>query len=201
MKDLISLSKTLKRRGFEVEVCRDKAQARDAVRRIIEANGPAGSAGFGNSDTIRSLGLYDMLSEYTPNIYKHEPGIGSDADRKALISDYYFSSANAVSLDGHIVNIDGTGNRTAATCFGPKRLIYVIGRNKITGTLEEALRRAKQAAAKLAAMAKRKTPCAVTGECGDCLSPECVCAITTIHRKKPYGIDISVILIDEDLGL
>lgn len=201
MSDLLLLSKALKKRGFEVWVCEDGRQARNAVKRIIETNGPAGSAGFGNSETARSLGLHEMLSQYTKNIYIHEPGVGSDADRKALTADYYFTSANAVSLDGHIVNIDGTGNRTAAACFGPKRLIYVIGRNKITGTLEEAMRRAKRAAVELAKKNKRKTPCAVTGECCDCLSPECVCAVTTIHRKKPFGTDISVVLINEDLGL
>ncbi len=201
MQDLLLLTKALKRRGFDVDLCEDGNQARGAVERIIGANGPAGSVGFGNSETIRNLGLYETMSRHTPNIYIHEPGVGSDDDRKALTADYYFTSANAVSLDGQIVNIDGTGNRTAATCFGPKRVIYVIGRNKVAATLEEALLRAKQAAVKLAQKNKRKTPCALTGECSDCLSPECVCAITTIHRKKPLGTDMSVILINEDLGL
>lgn len=118
-----------------------------------------------------------------------------------MTADYYLTSANAISLDGNIVNIDGTGNRTAATCFGPKNLIYVIGKNKIANTLEDAMNRAKCSAVELAKRYNRKTPCVVTGKCENCVSPECICAVTTIHRKKPYGINITVILINEDLGI
>lgn len=79
-------------------------------------------------------------------------------DKKALAADFYFTSANAVSLDGHIVNIDGTGNRTAATCFGPKHVVYVIGKNKITNRLEEALRCAKNTAVNLQGYMAEKLP-------------------------------------------
>jgi hypothetical protein len=168
---------------------------------IFSESEPIDSIGVGNSATVRSMGLYEKLSKISKHIYIHAP-VGTEiSDRKALTSDYYLTSANAISLDGNIVNIDGTGNRTASTCFGPKNLIYLIGKNKITNTLEDAINRAKETAVKLAKAYNRKTPCVVTGRCENCISPECICAITTIHSKKPYGINITIVLINENLGI
>lgn len=198
---LSALSNTLNKRGFNAYVCEDFIQANQVVQDIISECTSVRSIGFGNSVTLKSMGLHEIAEKYTKNIYIHSPIGTEDTDRMALTSDVYLTSANAVSLDGHIVNIDGTGNRTAATCFGPKHVIYVIGKNKITNTLEDAISRAKNAAVELAKMYNRKTPCVITGKCEDCISPECICAVTTIHRKRPYGINISVILIDEEIGI
>ncbi len=200
-KRLTELSKALKRRGFDVHLCENGAQAVETVFGIVEKCAPVDSIGFGNSMTVRSLGLYDTLSKFAKEIYIHQPVGTADLDRKALVSDFYFTSANAVSLDGQIVNIDGTGNRVAATCFGPKRVIYIIGRNKIADDLSGALSRAKEAAVKVAGFYNRKTPCVVTGKCEDCVAAECVCAVTTIHRKNQRGLDITVVLVDEELGI
>ena len=199
---LVELSRTLKSRGFQVHICNDRVKAVDCVSRLISEYGICESIGFGNSITLISIGLQERLLKYTHNIFIHTPIGTEEADRKALTADFYFTSANAISMDGHIVNIDGTGNRTAATCFGPKHVIYLIGRNKVTNTLEDALFRVRNVVAvELARRYNRKTPCNITGKCEDCISPECICAVTTIHRKKPYGVDITVILIDEDLGI
>lgn len=199
---LMELTKTLDKRGFETYVCEDSKKAVEAINKILSRGDAIFSIGIGNSVTVKNMGLHQSLLNYTNNIYIHAPVGTEENDRKALTSDYYFTSANAVSLDGHIVNIDGTGNRTSATCFGPKNVIYIIGRNKVTNTLEEALDRARNSAAvKLAEMYNRKTPCVTTGKCEDCISPECICAITTIHRKKPSGLKIIVLLVDEDLGI
>ncbi len=123
-------------------------------------------------------------------------------DLKALHSDIYFTSANAVSYDGYIINIDGTGNRTSATCFGPKCVVYIIAKNKIAGTLEEAIDRAKNTAAvSLAKKYGRKTPCVTTNKCEDCLSPDCICNVMTIHRRQLYGNKIKIILVNEDMGI
>ncbi|MHB1485417.1 MAG: lactate utilization protein [Saccharofermentanales bacterium] len=199
--DILELSRVFNKRGFKTYACDNRDQVNELISKIISENEPIKSIGIGNSLTLKSIGTSEMLLRFTENIYIHEP-IGTErTDRLALASDFYLTSANAVSLDGCIVNIDGTGNRTAATCFGPKNIIYVIGKNKITKSLDEAIIRAKNTAVELAKRYNRKTPCVISGKCEDCISPGCICAITTIHRKKPYGINIFVILADEDLGI
>ena len=197
MHDLKKLSKTLNRRGFETEIAES---GRSALNRIFEIIGNS-TIGLGSSMTLANIGLLEKLKKHSNKVFFHIPGEHGENERNALLTDYFLTSANAVSMDGNIVNIDGTGNRVAATCFGPKNVIYLVGKNKITENLDEALLRAKKTAVKLAKHFNRKTPCAVTGKCEDCLSPECLCSITTIHRKKPYGLNIHIILIDEELGI
>jgi hypothetical protein len=196
MDTLHQLSKILQRHGFETEIFPSCPTVAMRILEIVQGH----SVGYGGSITLESLGIFNNLEEYAKELYTHLPGQGGDDERKALLADFFLTSANAVSLDGHIVNIDGTGNRVSATCFGPGTVIYCIGRNKIVPTLDDALLRAKEAAVKVAARYHRKTPCVSTGKCENCLSPECVCSITTIHRKKPYGAAIMVFLIDENLG-
>ncbi len=197
MDSLKSLSERLRKCGYKVEIFKS---GRDASKRLYETvNGH--TVGTGSSMTLDKLGIKTTLKNYAKKVYPHIPGDTGNDDRMALTADYYLCSANAISMNGHIVNIDGKGNRVAATCFGPKHVIYLIGKNKITDTLEDALDRAKETAVQLAKYYNRKTPCVKTGQCSECLSKESICAITTIHRKKPYGIDISVYLIDEEIGL
>ncbi|MBT7912632.1 lactate utilization protein [Candidatus Bathyarchaeota archaeon] len=197
MKRLQQLSEKLKKCGFDTEIFESGNKASNRIRGIV--NGC--SVGVGSSMTLECLGLLESLKSNAKEVFFHLPGGAGEEERKALTADFYLTSANAISMDGHIVNIDGTGNRVAATCFGPKQVIYVVGKNKITETLDGAMVRAKNTAVKLAKHFGRRTPCIKTGECEDCLSAECICSITTIHRKKPYGINISVFLIDEELGL
>jgi hypothetical protein len=197
MEKLQRLSGKLKKRGFDAEVFESGAAVCRRICEIINGH----SVGFGGSMTIARLGLHAALKDYAKKVFPHLPGGAGEDERNALTADFYLTSANAISMDGHIVNIDGTGNRVAATCFGPQRVIYIIGKNKITETLEYAMQRAKDTAVKLAQHYKRKTPCVKTGKCESCLSPQCVCSITTIHRKKPYGINLSVFLVNQDYGL
>ena len=200
---LEKLKETLIKKHFDAVVCADSRAAISCAAGILAGFAGLSSVAAGNSETLRQLGLFDVFTQYSPKVFAHKPGGATiEEDREALTSDIYFCSANALSMDGHIVNIDGTGNRTAATCFGPKKLVYIIGRNKVVPTLDDALIRARNtAAAGVAKKYGRKTPCTATGECSDCNAPECVCAVTTIHRRKPHGIDITVLLVDEDLGI
>ncbi|MBL8025979.1 MAG: lactate utilization protein [Fibrobacteres bacterium] len=183
--------------NFESEVFET---AHAAALRVIELS-KGKTVGFGNSMTINSLNLVALLKPEVKQLFIHLPGKAGKEERDALTADLFLTSANAVSIDGHIVNIDGTGNRVAATCFGPGRVIYLIGKNKITENLPAALVRAKETAVNLAKHYNRKTPCVKTGKCEECQSPGCVCAVTTIHRRKPNGLNISVFLINEELGL
>jgi hypothetical protein len=194
---LQKLSRTLQRNGFETEIFQCGKLAAEKVCEMIKDH----TVGIGNSMTIETLGLNESIKNYAKQVFPRDLNGSGENERNALFADFYLTSANAISMDGHIVNIDGTGNRVSATCFGPPRTIYLIGKNKITETLDDAMDRAKATAVKLAKHYNRKTPCVKTGKCENCYSPECVCSITTIHRKKPYGINISVFLIDEALGL
>ncbi len=197
---LDTLKEHCDKRGFQTVVCDNK---HEVVRHILETF-PLNHdmiVGMGNSLSLETLGIKDMIADRVAAVYQHVPGASDDETRKALLADIYLTSANAISYDGQIVNIDGTGNRVAAMCYGPKQVIYVIGKNKIAESLEEAIGRAQNTAAvKNAKRYHRKTPCAVTGKCENCLSPECVCSIMTIHRKQPYGLKIAVILVNEELG-
>ena len=178
----------LRRRGFEVEVVADTAAALKAV--LAEA-ADAKSVGWGGSESVKEIGARDALVASGKEIRDHQTTM-----------DLFLLSANAVTSDGVIVNIDGMGNRVAASIYGPKRVVYVIGRNKVVnGGLLEAIARAKRSACppnckRLA----RKTPCAETGICADCDSPDRICKVTVFFDRAPTHTSTKVILVDTDLG-
>lgn len=198
---LHSTRRNLEKRGFEAVLCSNQQEVYRAVSEMLDALKPD-TVGFGNSQTVRLCGILELADSRAKRVYQHDPRNSSaNEDRLALHSDVYFTSANALSEEGHIVNIDGTGNRTGATCFGPQNVVFIVGRNKITPTLDTALIRAQNAAVRLAMFYKRRTPCTKTGQCQDCLTAECVCGVTTVHRKALIGNSISVLLVNEDIGL
>ena len=170
MKKLQQISEKLKKRGFDTEIFGSGNKASIRICEIV--NGCL--VGVGSSMTLEYLGLFESLKSNAKEVFFHLPGGAGEVERKALTADFYLTSANAISMDGHIVNIDGTGNRVAATCFGPKQVIYLVGKNKITETLDDAMIRAKNTAVKLAKHYGRRTPCVKTGKCEDCLSTECI---------------------------
>ena len=178
----------LKRRGFEAEFVATKAEALKLV--MAEAE-DALSVGWGGSESVKEIGARDTLVATGKEIRDHQTAM-----------DLFLLSANAITSDGVIVNIDGTGNRVAASIYGPKRVVYVIGRNKVVnGGVLEAIARAKRCACppnckRLA----RKTPCAATGVCADCDSPDRICKVTVIFDRAPTHTPTKVILVGEDLG-
>lgn len=199
--NLEEVAANLKKRGFEAIVCRDKEAALEFISsNFLTLLGT--KIGIGNSMTLRQLNLLEIARQNGRSVHARSPENMSNEDaRAALTADLYFTSANALSIDGRIVNIDGTGNRVSASIFGPDKVIFVIGKNKIAPSLDAAIERARNAAAKLAAKYSRKTPCAITGKCEECLSPESICAVMAIYRKAPAAHRTWVILVDEDLGL
>jgi len=116
--------------------------------------------------------------------------------------DLFLLSANALTADGRIVNIDGNGNRVAASVHGAGHVLYVIGRNKIVeGGIDEAIARIKRCACPPnCRRLGKKTPCAATGVCADCDSPDRICKVTVVMDRKPTGTRATVVLVDEDLG-
>lgn len=165
------------------------------------------NVGFGGSMTILDeLKIHELAKQAGLEILNHNnsdltPEEKLEIRKKQLTSDLFITSANAITKDGKIVNVDGVGNRVAAMIFGPGKIIVVAGINKVVKDLESALKRIKEIAAPM--NTKRlnlKTPCAQTGVCSDCNSPQRICRVTTIMEKKPNFSDIEVILIGENLG-
>ena len=116
--------------------------------------------------------------------------------------DVFLLSANAVTADGRIVNIDGNGNRVAASIYGPKKVVFVVGRNKLVdGGLDDAVARIKRCACPPnCRRLNKRTPCALTGECADCSSPDRICMVTVVMDRRPRSTDVHVVLVDEELG-
>ena len=140
---------------------------------------------------MKEIGARDALVATGKEIRDHQTSM-----------DLFLLSANAITSDGVIVNIDGTGNRIAASIYGPKRVVYVIGRNKVVnGGLLEAIARAKRCACPPnCRRLNKKTPCADLGVCADCDSPDRICKVTAFFDRAPTRTPTKVILVDEDLG-
>jgi hypothetical protein len=121
--------------------------------------------------------------------------------RNQVLSACFLCSVNALSVSGELVNVDGIGNRTNGMAFGPEKVVIIAGMNKVALDLEAALRRVKEVAAPMRAKSlSMETPCAETGICNDCNAPQRICRITTILHRKPMLTDVSVVLINEELG-
>lgn len=201
--DIETVLKSLKENSFDpVEFVKGADNATGLVLDMIPLNATVGVVG---SATIRQLGLISQLrARGTKVIDTGNPGRRSidEHARQTLRSDILLASSNAVTLDGKLVNTDGIGSRVSAMIFGPKRVILVIGTNKIVLDVDEAVARIKNVIAPYHAMAKgKRTPCAIDGRCTDCKSPERICRVTTIIEKKPQYTEIAIVLVAEDLGL
>lgn len=190
----------LKRNGYQVSVFDTSAEAAAYLNQSIDGK----SVGFGGSITLQDLGIYDMLAEHNA-CYWHWPKSGKavpDIVKAAAEADIYLTSVNALSENGEMVNIDGTGNRVASTLYGHEKVYFVLGVNKITEDLPSAIDRARNVASPLnAKRLGRKTPCAIKGDkCYDCDSPERICNGMVIHYKKMGSCDMEVVLVKEELG-
>ena len=196
------LLKNLRARHFDACYCPNRTSALAAALRLI----PQGSlVGWGGARSADQIGLQQALRDGPWRVIDRE-SMQTDAEREqaahdCLSADFFLTGANAVSLTGELVNIDGKGNRVAAIVFGPREIIVIAGMNKVMGDLDSAIARARQVAAP--ANAQRfdiKTPCAVTGQCADCHSPARVCCTTTIHQFQRIKGRIKVLLVGEPLG-
>ncbi len=154
---------------------------------------------FGGSMTLREIGLYERLASHNTVYWKWE-GSAPGEDRNAKV---YISSLNGVAVTGELINIDGIGNRISSTLFGPEKLYFVIGVNKIAADYESALWRARNIAApKNAQRLNLNTPCAKTADrCHDCDSPDRICRAMTVFWRRPTGIgETEIVIIDDELG-
>lgn len=206
-KDLENTAENLRARGFTVTVCPTRDAARAHVLALCK---PAVHVGFGGSLSVACLNVTRELREQGKEILNHGfPNLTPEERlaimRKQLTCDCFLSSVNALTTDGIIVNIDGNGNRVCAMAFGPKQVVLVIGRNKlIKGGVPEALARIAAIAGPVNAYRLgRKTPCANSGKCVNCVGvcPESICRISTVIRQRPALTPTHILLVNEDLGL
>lgn len=198
------LTESLRAHGFGVRYFETSAQATQFLQETLHGK----TIGIGGSETVRQMGLDRALAQDN-TVYWHwdaqqvqqHGGAGAVRDLAAQ-AEVYLCSANAVAETGELVNIDGTGNRIAATAYGHQQVFFVVGVNKVTETLERAMWRARNVAApKNARRLNRKTPCAqLADRCYDCSSPERICNGFLILARPMTGCDMSVILIGEELG-
>jgi len=168
---------------------------------------PEGSTiGAGGSMTLRQIGFFEEAEQHNvklinPSLQKLALEDFIEQRRQILRADVFLSSANAVTEDGMIFNIDGTGNRVASMTFGPKKVILICGINKIVKDINAAQKKVREYTAPM--NAKRiglKTPCAETGVCADCSSPQRICNVFVTMAKRPTRSDITVFLVGEHLG-
>ena len=195
MTDRKKLAATLEELGYTVRCFDTAQQAADYLDGQIDGQ----TISFGGSVTLKDMDLYPRLSAHNQVVWHWEGGSPADA----VNTDVYITSANALAETGEIINIDGTGNRVAATLYGHKKVYFVIGSNKIAPDYDAALWRARNIAApKNAQRLNRNTPCAAKGDrCYNCKSPDRICNGLVVLWRKTGGIgEAEVILVDQELG-
>lgn len=197
------LVKNLKARHFDAYYCDTREEALEKALTLI----PEGATvGWGGCMSAEQIGLVDAVKKGNFTVIDRDtaktPEERNDLMRRCLLSDVFLTGANAISLDGQMVNVDGNGNRVAAIVYGPVSVIVVAGMNKVVDTLEDAVTRARTVAAPInkQRFPNAPTPCLVTGTCADCKSEGSICNQILITRStRPLG-RIKFVLVGEDLG-
>ena len=197
------LIKNLQSRHFDAYYCENKEEA---LKKALELIPEGASVGWGGAMSAQQIGLMDAVKRGNYTAIDRDlgktPEQRLELERKCHFADVFLTGANAISMDGEMVNIDGHGNRVSAIICGPEKILVIAGMNKVVDTLEDAVSRARTVAAP--ANQQRfhlQTPCTVTGTCADCKSPECICNHIVITRHcRPAG-RIQFILVGEELGL
>ncbi|HWS30620.1 MAG TPA: lactate utilization protein [Clostridia bacterium] len=177
----------------------------DAKKYLLEEVPSNATIGIGHSQTLQAIGITEAFQKKGNIVYDKELGTTNEEvrllKRNSLLADYYISGTNAISVDGRIVNIDHSGNRVAALAYGPDKVFIVVGKNKITNTYEEAIKRTKNIASpQNAKRAGYNPPCVLIGYCSDCLSPERVCNIVSIIEGQHIRGRITLLIVSEDAG-
>ena len=195
--------KNLRANGFDARFAKNREEAKILLGEFIV---PGSIVAYGGSMTLAEIGFEELVKEHKARVISHwqsnDPAERKRLMREAFSANLYCASSNAVTMDGKLVNIDGMGNRVASMIYGPDKVILVVGVNKIVENLEGAYDRLhKIACPKNSARLQKKTPCVNTGVCMDCNSPERICRITTIIERQPMMTDMTIIIIDENLGL
>ncbi len=197
-----SLIGKFNKRGIEGYYCENADEALLMAKRFLT---PGCSISWGGSETLEEIGLIDYLKESDYILYDRHtaktPEESTMMYSKIVTADYFFMSSNAITLDGQLVNIDGRGNRVACLITGPKNVIIIAGMNKIVTDVDTGIERVRNMAAPPNNIRlNKKTPCAESGKCANCLVDDCICCEIVITRKSQIPGRIKVILVGEELG-
>lgn len=197
-----SVIKGLTKRGMEGYYF---PTSQEAVEKIMSMIPEGSSVAWGGSVTLNETGMMAALKnadlERIDRSSASSPEEKKALERRSFCADYYFMSANAITADGELVNVDGNGNRVAALVYGPDHVMILAGMNKVTADVEAAMKRLHTNAAPPNTMRLGlKTPCSQTGVCKDCTAPDCICAHTVVTRFNRIAGRIKVFLIGETLG-
>lgn len=205
-KAFATLAKTmiqnLKKRGMEGHYFDDSASLVSYLKETLPDDSVIA---WGGSMSLGESGVMDMLESGKYQLIDRSAAKTPEESRelysRAVLSDYFFMSTNAITIDGELVNIDGSGNRVACLCHGPSHVFLIVGRNKVTSTLEDAIRRVHDIASPANTVRLGlNTPCSVTGRCADCQSPDCICCQTVVTRHSRQPGRIQVFLVNQELG-
>ena len=196
------LIRNLKSRHFDAFYCENRQQALEKALQLI----PAGaSVGWGGCTSAQEIGLLDAVRNGNYRALDRSACKTQEEKnqiaKECMTADVFLTGANALSMDGQMINIDGTGNRVSAIIYGPETVLVVAGMNKVEDTPEAAYKRARTVAAPMNQQRFHgNTACSATGVCADCRSDECICNQIVITRNcRPAG-RIRFILVGEDLG-
>lgn len=177
----------------------------DALRKALELIPKGGSVSWGGSMSVGEIGLKDAVCHGDYQAFSRDDAKDSEEKRKIELAaydcDYFLASANAVTEDGVLVNIDGFANRVSCISAGPRNVLMIIGMNKVVKDVESAMSRARCEAAPINAQRfNLDTPCSKAGTCFDCKSPDTICCQILITRFSKIKNRIKIILVNEDLG-
>ena len=193
----------LKENGINGYKVKNKEELKELIESLIESKS---TVTVGGSMTLFESGIIDLLRNGDYNFLdRYKEGLSREDREKiyrdAFFSDYYLTSTNALTEKGELYNVDGNGNRVAAMIFGPKKVIVVVGVNKLVKNLDEAIIRLREIAAPANAIRlTRNTPCAKVGYCCDCKSPDKICREYTVIRSQGDKERFHVIIVEENLG-
>lgn len=194
----------IKRRRMDGYFCQTVEEANQLVMGLINEDD---SVSWGGSMTIRDMGLTKLIKESGKyNVMDRDEANSTEEmreiQRQALLCDTYLMSANAMTNDGELVNIDGLGNRVAALCYGPKQVIVIVGINKIMHSEQAAIERARNVAAptNMQRFSGKVTPCTLTGKCGNCSGQDSICGQVVITRFSMLPSRIKIVVVNDNLG-
>lgn len=199
-----TIIKGLEKRNMEGVFCETKE---DALAKALSYIEEGSSVTWGGSMSISEIGLMDAVKNGNYEIIDRSVAKNYDEQReifsKAVLADYYLMSSNAITLDGELINIDGTGNRVACLTYGPKNVIMIVGMNKVVNDVEDGIKRVCNFASPPNTLRLGlKTPCSMTGRCGDCYGDTCICSQIVVTRRQSAAMRgrIKIILVGESLG-
>ncbi len=194
--------KNLERRNMEGYYFETVEEAAEKAMSMIKQED---TVGWGGSTTIDQIGIKKLLEERNIRVYDRDKEVDPKDKvkmmKKALTADVFLTSANAITMDGELLNIDGNGNRVAAYCYGPDSVIVVAGMNKVVTDLDVALKKARlDATVPNTFRTNSKTPCHFTGKCTECTMADTLCGQILVTRYCKPQNKIKVILVGENLG-